>query len=144
MITTALYLSPDVIPFVTDDGMSKLKVMLKVSFPSSVSSAITGTLTLLIVIPLSNLAVSVVVSKSTPPVSQTLFSQHIIIHITLLPSADTGDCSDGVTMTSNGLLDVPPTSSKVIITNPIASEPLYCDCVNLTFIPMVEAHELND
>ena len=89
------------------------------------SSSSIGTLTLLIVIPLSNVAVSVVVSKSTPPVSQTLFSQHIIIHITLLPLADTGDCSDGVTVTLNGLLDVPPTSSNVTITNPVASVPVY-------------------
>ena len=59
-------------------------------------ASITGTLTLLIIIPLSNVAVSGVVLKSTPPVSQTLFTQHIIIHITLLPSADTGDCSDDI------------------------------------------------
>ena len=83
MTTIALYLSPNVIPLVTDDGVLKLKVMLKVSFPSRVSSVISETLTLLIVIPLSNVAVSVVVSKSTPPASQTLFSQHVIIHITL-------------------------------------------------------------
>ena len=132
IITVALYLTPNVIPLLTDD-----KIILKVSSPSSISSAIIGTLTLLIVIPLSNVAVSVVVSKSTPPVSQTLFSQHIIIHITLLPLADTGDCSDGVTVTLNGLLDVPPTSSNVAITNPVASEPVYCVCVNLIFISTI-------
>ena len=65
-------------------------------------STITGTLTLLIVIPLANVAVSVVVIKSTSPVSQTFFNPHIMIHIILLPSADTGDCSDGVTVTLNG------------------------------------------
>ena len=116
----------------TDDDM--LNITLKVSSSSTMSSAVTGTLTLLIVIPLSNVAVSVVLSKSTPPVSQTLFSQHIIIHITLLPLADTDDCSDGVTVTSNGLLDIPPTSSNVIITNPVASESVYCLRANFTVI----------
>ena len=123
MITpVALFLSPAVIAGPSDE----YKVKLNASFcPSNNISSITGTLTLLIVIPISNVAVSVVVSKSTPPVSQTLFSQHIIIHIILLPSADTGDCSDGETVTLNGLLDVPPTSSNVTITNPVASVPLY-------------------
>ena len=37
-------------------------------------------------------------------------------------------------MTLNGLLDVPPTSSNVTITNPIASEPVYRVRVNLTLI----------
>ena len=132
IIIVALDLPPNVIPLLTDDGM--FNMTSKVSFSSTISSSITGTLTLLIVNPLSNVAVSVVVSKSAPPVSQTLFSQHIIIHITLLPLADTGDCSDGVTVTLNGLLDVPPTSSNVTITNPVASEPVYCICANLTLI----------
>ena len=55
---------------------------------------------------------------------------------TLLPSADTGDCSNGVTVTSNGLLDVPPTSSNVTSTNPVSSEPVYCVWLNLTVITM--------
>ena len=132
IMIVALVLLPNAIPLLTEDDMPN--IALKISFSSTTLSAITGTLTLLIVISLSNVAVSVVVSKSTPPVSQTLFSQHIIIHITLLPSADTGDCSDGVTVTLNGLLDVPPTSSIVTITNPVASVPVYCLSVNLTLI----------
>ena len=132
IITVEVFLPPTVIPLIIDDG--KFNVTLKVSFFSTMSSAITCTLTLLFFIPLSNVAVSVVVLKSTPPVDQTLFSQHIIIHITLLPSADTGDCSDGVTVTLNGLLDLPPPSSSVTITNPIASEPVYCVSVNFTLI----------
>ena len=134
MITPlALFLPPAVIAGPSDDGTVNIKS--NVSFcPSPNISSITGTLTLLIVIPLSNVAVSVVVLKSIPPVSQTLFSQHIIIHITLLPSADTGDCSDGVTVTLNELLDVPPTSSSATITNPVASEPVYGVRVNLTLI----------
>ena len=134
MITPiALFLPPAVIAGPSDDGIINIK--LNVSFsPSNKLSSITGTLTLLIVIPLSNVAVSVVVLKSTPPVSQTLFSQHIIIYITLLPLADTGDCSDGVTVTLNGSLDVPPNSSNVTVIDSVASEPVYCVCVNLTLI----------
>ena len=130
MITpVAIFLPPAVIAGPSDDG--KVNIKSNVSFcPSANISSITGTLTLLIVTPLSNVTVSVAMSKSTPPISQTLFSQHIVIHITLLPSADTGDCSDGVTVTLNGLLDVPPTSSNVTITNPVASVPVYCVRVN--------------
>ena len=52
----------------SDDGT--INVRSNVSFtPSADMSSITGTLTLLIVIPLSNVAVSGVVLKSTPPVS---------------------------------------------------------------------------
>ena len=131
-----VFLNPVVIPEPSDNGT--INVKSNVSFPPSTNlSSITGTLTLLIVIPLSNVAVSVVVSKSIPPVSQTLFNQHIIIHNTLLPLADTGDCSDGVTVTLNGLLDVPPTSSNVIITNPVASESVYCLRSNLTVISVI-------
>ena len=134
MITPiALFLPPDVIAGPSDDGTINTKSNVSFS-PSANLSSITGTLTLLIVIPLSNVAVSVVVSKSTPPVSQTLFSQHIIIHITLLPLADIDDCSDGVTVTLNGLLDVPFNSSNVTVIDPVASEPVYCICVNLTLI----------
>ena len=134
MITPiVLFLPPAVIAGPSDDGTVNIKSNVSFS-PSTNLSSITGTLTLLIVIPLSNVAVSVVVSKSTPPVSQTLFSQHIIIHITLLPLADTDDCSDGVTVTLNGFFDIPFTSSSVTITKPVASEPVYCVCANLTLI----------
>ena len=51
----------------SDDGTTNLK--LNSSRSSRVLSTITGTLTLLIVIPLANVAVSVVVLKSTPPVN---------------------------------------------------------------------------
>ena len=138
MITPiALFLPPAVIAGPSADGTINIKS--KTSFsPSAIMSSITGTLTLLIVIPLSNVAVSVVVSKSTPPVSrQTLFSQHIIIHITLLPLADTDDCSDGVTVTLNGLLDVPPINSKYTIIVPVYSKPVYCSCVNLILTTVI-------
>ena len=100
MTPVALSLPPAVIAGLSDDGI--LNVKSNSSAPSETLSTITGTLTLLIVIPLANVAVSVVVLKSTPPVSQTFFNPHIMIHIILLPSADTGDCSNGVTVTLNG------------------------------------------
>ena len=100
MIPTALSLLPAVIDGPRNDGT--LNVKLNSSRSSTILSTITGTLTLLIVIPLANVAVSVVVIKSKSPVSQTFFNTHIMIHIILLPSADTGDCSDGVTVTLNG------------------------------------------
>ena len=137
MITpSALFLPAAVIAGPSDGDTISIKS--NVSFtPSANISSITGTLTLLIVIPLSNVAVSGVVLKSTPPVSQTLFTQHIIIHITLLPSADTGDCSDGVTVTLNGLLDVPSLNSSVTNINPLASRPVNLLLVNLTLMSKV-------
>ena len=132
MITPiALFLLSAVIAGPSDDGTINVKSNVSFS-PSAIISSITATLTLLIVIPLSNVAVSVAVSKSTPPVSQTLFSQHIIIYITLLPLADTGDCSDGVTVTLNGLLDVPLINSRVTNTNLLVSDPVNVSFVNLT------------
>ena len=133
MMIVAISLPPTVTAGASNDGTFNIKS--NVSFtPSANISSITGTLTLLIVIPLSNVAVSGVVLKSTPPVSQTLFTQHIIIHITLLPSADTGDCSDGVTVTLNGSLDTPLINSNVIITNSVASKAVYRFSANLTLI----------
>ena len=126
MITpVAIFIPPAVIAGPSDDRTTRVKLNF-LFIPSTIISSIIGTLMLLIVIPLLKVTVTFLMSKSTPPVIQTLFSQHTIIHITLLPSADTGDCSDGVTVTLNGLLDVPPTSSNVTITNPVASVPVYC------------------
>ena len=129
-----LFLPPAVIAGPSDDGTINVRSNVSLT-PSASISSITGTLTLLIVIPLSNVAVSGVVLKSTPPVSQTLFTQHIIIHITLLPLADTGDCSDGVTVTLNGLADVPLTNSTVTDINPLDSDPVNVVIVNLALIP---------
>ena len=136
IIPVAVFLTPAVIPGASDDGTFNVRSNISFS-PSANLSSITGTLTLLIVIPLSNVAVSGVVLKSTPPVSQTLFTQHIIIHITLLPSADTGDCSDGVTVTLNGLADVPPLNPIVTNINPAASNPVSLLLVNLTVMSTV-------
>ena len=80
IIPVALLTRPAIIPGASDDGISNIKSNVSF-FPSTNLSSGTGTLTLLIVIPLSNVAVSGVVLKSTPPVSQTLFTQYIIIHI---------------------------------------------------------------
>ena len=73
---TAVTLSPAVIAGPSDDGT--LNAKLNSSSSSAILSLITCTLTLLIVIPAAKVAVSVVVLKSIPPVSQTLFSQHTI------------------------------------------------------------------
>ena len=134
MITPVVMLLLSTVIDEPSDGDTR-KVISNVSLtPSANISSITGTLTLLIVIPLSNVAVSGVVLKSTPPVSQTLFTQHIIIHITLLPSADTGDCSDGVTVTLKELADAPPTNSRVTDMNCAASDPVNLALVNLTLM----------
>ena len=69
MTPTALYLLPTFIAGARDDDT--LKVKPNISLASTILSILTGTLTLLIVILLANVAVSVVVSKSTPPVIQT-------------------------------------------------------------------------
>ena len=69
MTPTALSLPPAVIAGARDDDTFKVKS--NSSSPSTILSIITGTLTLLLIIPLANVAVRVVVSKSTPPVSQT-------------------------------------------------------------------------
>ena len=42
----------------------------------------------------------------------------------MLPSADTGDCSDGVTVTLNGLADDPLFNSRFTSTNPVTSDPV--------------------
>ena len=72
MIPVAVFLPPALIDGLSDDDTFNIK--LNSSRPSTTLSSTTGTLTLLLVIPLANVAVSVVVLKSTPPVSQTLFS----------------------------------------------------------------------
>ena len=68
MTPTALLLSPAVIVGPSDDGTINIKSNISFS-PSANLSSITSMLTLLIVIPLSNVAVSEVALKSTPPVS---------------------------------------------------------------------------
>ena len=80
MITPiALSLPPAVIAGPSDDGT--LNIKSNVSFlPSANISSTTGTLTLLVVLPLPNVAVSVVLVKSTPPVSQTLQLAHYHTH----------------------------------------------------------------
>ena len=42
----------------------------------------------------------------------------------LLPCADTGDFSDGLIVTENALAEVPPTNSRLTLTDLIASEPM--------------------
>jgi len=58
----------------------------------------------------------------------------------MVPSAHSGSrngtCSDGITVTSNGVLTVPPTSSNDTNRFPKASDPLNISCVNLTLTPV--------
>ena len=81
IIPTAVFLPPALIAGPSEDGTSNSKS--NSSGPSAMMSLITVTLTLLIVLPLANVAVSGVVAKSSPPVSKTLFSQHIIIYTSI-------------------------------------------------------------
>ena len=71
---TAVSFPPAIITGPGGDGL--FIVRTNFSGPSIILSIITGTLMLLTVILLANVAVSRVELKSTPPVSQTLFSQH--------------------------------------------------------------------
>ena len=75
MITpVALSRPPTVTAGASDNGTFNLKS--NSSCPSSRSSVFTGTLTLLVVTPPANVAVSVLVMKSTPPVNEIIFNQH--------------------------------------------------------------------
>ena len=49
--------------------------------------------------------------------------------------AETSDFSDDVTVTLNEPGNVPPTNSRLTITNCLVSDPVYWFCVNLTIIP---------
>ena len=48
-----------------------------------------------------------------------------------LPVADTGDCSEGVTITSRGVEDVPPTLTTITSTIPDDSLPVNCPSAKL-------------
>ena len=75
MNPTAVFLLPAVIAGLRNDGTFNSN--LNSSVPSTILSVCTRTLTLLIVIPLVKVAFIEVLIKSTPPVSQMLFSKHI-------------------------------------------------------------------
>ena len=49
-----------------------------------------------------------------------------------LPIADTGDCTEGVTVTVIGVLDDPPVILTITSINPDDSEPANCPDVNST------------
>ena len=59
-----------------------------------------------------------------------------------VPSAEIGDFSDKLTVTLNGLADIPPIISRVTNTNPAASEPVYLLDANLTIISTSNIHRL--
>ena len=66
IIPVELVTEPATIPGPSDDGTVKL--ILNVSFPSTILSLITGTLTVVVVAPAGIVAVRVVESKSVPTV----------------------------------------------------------------------------
>ena len=53
----------------------------------------------------------------------------------VLPSADTGDCSDGVMVTSNEILTNPSTISTDTNMAASVSEPKNLPCVNIILTP---------
>ena len=59
-----------------------------------------------------------------------------IKHYNHLPIADTGDCTEGVTVTVIGVVDVPPVILTTTSTDPDDSEPLNCPDVNCTTNPL--------
>ena len=122
MIPVAMFLLPACIAGPSDDGTFSLKS--NSSDPSKTSSVLTGTLTLLIVVPLANVAVNVALLKSTPPICEALQLISNNMYIILLPLADTGDCSNGLTVTLNGLADVPPINSSNITKDSLFSNSL--------------------
>ena len=70
MTPVALSLLPAVIAGPSDDGTFNVK--LKFSGPSAILSFINAILALMILMPLANVAIRVVVLKSTPPVKYSL------------------------------------------------------------------------
>ena len=52
-----------------------------------------------------------------------------------IPMADTGDCTEGVTVTIIGVLDVPPVILTITSINPDDSEPVNCPDANPTTSP---------
>ena len=53
-----------------------------------------------------------------------------------IPMADTGDCTEGVTVTVIGVLDVPPVTLTMTSINPDDSEPVNCPDANCTTSPV--------
>ena len=53
-------------------------------------------------------------------------------HCHHLPIADTGDCTEGVTVTVIGVLDDPPVMLTITSINPDDSEPTNCPDANST------------
>jgi len=76
IIPVALVTEPATIPGPSDDGTVKL--ILNVSFPSTILSLITGTLTVVLMAPAGIVAVREVELKSSP-----IVIQNILIYITI-------------------------------------------------------------
>ena len=55
-------------------------------------------------------------------------------HFTYVPLADTGDCTEGVTDTVIGMVDILPVALTITSINPDDSEPTNCSDANSTTI----------
>ena len=60
-----------------------------------------------------------------------------------IPIADTGDCSEGVTVTVIGVLNDPPATLTITSINPDDSEPVNCDDANSTTNTSIAAISYN-
>ena len=111
-----------------------VNLISKVSNPSVTLSQATDTLAL----PSVALALIVIVNglelKSTPdPITvQQLVVDILTVNNHCLPIADTGDCTEGVTVTVIGVLDVPLLTLTITSINPDDSEPTNCPDANST------------
>jgi len=84
------------------------------------------TFTLLLTSPTPNVIAIGLESKSLPdPITVHKSLVHTLCYLLmyLLPVADTGDCSEGVTTTSIGVVDDPPDIITTTSTCPVDSEP---------------------
>ena len=111
-----------------------INLISKVSNPSVTLSQLTDTLALPSVAPALIVIVYGLELKSTPdPITvQQLVVDILTVNNHCLPIADTGDFTEGVTVTVIEVLDDPPVILTITSINPDDSEPTNCPEVNST------------
>ena len=122
-------------PNVTPElSLVTVNLISKVSNSSVTLSQLTDTLALPSVAPALIIIVNELELKSTPdPITvQQLAVDILTVNNHCLPIADTGDCTEGVTVTVIGVLDDPPVILTITSINPDDSEPTNCSDVNST------------
>ena len=62
--------------------------------------------------------------------------------VIILPLADTGDWSDGVTVTLMTLAEVPPPNNRVTVTKPVVSSPVKVALENCTVNTAVNSERM--